>query len=72
MGFFGASPDARVTDPHYELPEGITEFKCPFSKKDVTPLKACEDEKFYCFYQEGSFHFKTVTIITIKSSYSYM
>ena len=51
MGFLGASPDARVTDPYCELPEGVKELlnlKCPFSKKDVTPLEACEDEKFYC------------------------
>lgn len=46
MGFLGASPDARVTDPYCELSEEIAEFKCPFSKKDVTPLEACEDEIF--------------------------
>ena len=58
MGFFGASPDACVTDPYCELPEGIAEYKCPFSKKDVTPREACEDESFYCTYLGGSFHLK--------------
>ena len=36
MGWLGASPDARVTDPHCDLPDGIAEFKCPFSKKGDT------------------------------------
>ena len=58
MGFLGASPNACVTDPYCELPEGIAEFKCTFSKKDVTPREACEDESFYCTYQEGSFILK--------------
>ena len=26
MGFLGASPDACVTDPYCELPEGIAKF----------------------------------------------
>jgi len=33
MGWLGASPDVRVTDPYSDLPKGIAEFKCPFSKK---------------------------------------
>ena len=37
IGFLGASPDARVTDPHCELMEGIAEFKCPYSKKRHLP-----------------------------------
>ena len=58
MGFLGASPDARVTDPHCELSEGIAEFKCPFSKRNIAPQDACEDESFYCIYQNGSFCLK--------------
>ena len=30
-------------------------YKCPFSKKDVTPREACEDETFYYTYLGGSF-----------------
>ena len=50
MGWLGASPgDARIIDPHSNLPNGIAEFKCPFSKKEVTPREACDDPNFYCF-----------------------
>ena len=57
MGWFGASPDASVTDPHSEFPNGIAEFKCPYSKKELTPRAACEDTKFYCYY-DGGIHLK--------------
>ena len=57
MGWLGASPDARVTDPHIDFPDGIAEFKCPFSKKQVTPRKACDDPNFYC-YNESGLHLK--------------
>ena len=30
MGWLGASPDAKVTDPSFQPPDGIAEFKCPF------------------------------------------
>ena len=46
MGWLGASPDARVTDPHSDFPEGIAEFKCPFSKKELAPCEACNDPDF--------------------------
>ena len=36
MGFLGASPDACVYDPHCEITEGIAEFKCPYSKREVS------------------------------------
>ena len=50
MGWLGASLDARVTDPHSDFPDGIAEFKCPFSKKEMTPHEACDDTNFYCYY----------------------
>ena len=53
MGWFGATPDAFVTDPHSTFPNGIAEFKCPYTKKDLAPREACEDTKFYCYYDEG-------------------
>ena len=55
MGFLGASLDARVTNPHCELTEGIAEFKCPYSKREVSLLEACSVSKFYCHYKDGSF-----------------
>ena len=58
MGFLGASPDARVSDPHCELTEGIAEFKCPYSKREVLPVEACSDSNFYCHYKDGSFCLK--------------
>ena len=57
MRWFGASPDACVIDPHSEFPDGIAEFKCPYSKKELTPREACEDTKFYCYY-DGGIHLK--------------
>ena len=57
MGWFGASPDACVIDPHSEFPDGIAEFKCPYSKKELTPREACEDTKFCCYY-DGGIHLK--------------
>ena len=53
MGWFGASPDARVTDPHSDFPDGIAEFKCPYAKREMTPSEACEDPNFYCVYDNG-------------------
>ena len=47
-GWLGASLDAWVTDPSCNLTQGIAEFKCPYSKLDITPEKACEDPKFCC------------------------
>ena len=58
MGWIGASPDALVTDPSFVLPNGIAEFKCPFSKKDISPSKACSDPDFYCSFQNSSFQLK--------------
>ena len=55
MGFLGASPDAHVTDPHCELMEGIAEFECPYSKREVSLLEACSYSKFCCHYKDGSF-----------------
>ena len=45
-GWLGASPDARVSDPSREL-FGIAEFKCPYTKRDVSPATACDDPNFY-------------------------
>lgn len=47
MGFLSASPDARVYNPHCEITEGIAEFKCPYSKREVSLVEACSDSNFY-------------------------
>lgn len=47
-GWIGASPDGRVRYLHGNYEEGILEVKCPFSKREVTPRKACADNRFYC------------------------
>ena len=52
MGWFGASPDALVTDPDSELPQGIAEFKCPYSKRELTPQEACRDPTFLLFSRQ--------------------
>ena len=57
MGWFGASPDAFVTDPHSNFSNGIAEFKCPYSKREMTPRDACQDSSFYCSF-DGNLHLK--------------
>ena len=42
-GWLGASPDAKVLDPYFSSPNGIAEFKCPYSKQDKSPQEACKD-----------------------------
>ena len=41
-GWLGASPDGWVNNPSCNLVRGIAEFKCPYTKLDVTPEEACE------------------------------
>ncbi len=59
----GASPDAWVHDSSCEFPDGIAEFKCPYSKADVSPSEACEDPSFYCDFTDGK--------LRLKCSHSY-
>ena len=60
MGWLGASPDAFVTDPSEKnmIYNGIVEFKCPFSKKNISPIDACSDPGFYCHVNNGQLHLK--------------
>lgn len=53
IGWFGASPDARVRDPHSDFPDDIVEFKCPYPKRKMTPCEACQDPNFYCISDNG-------------------
>ena len=56
MGWLGASPDAFVIDPSEIICNGIVEFKCPFSKKDVLPQEACRDPNFYLMFTDNEYH----------------
>ena len=58
-GWLGASPDARVYDPSSSKCNGIAEFKCPYSKRDKSPLESCEDPNFFCeLHDSGISHLK--------------
>lgn len=53
-GWLGASPDGWVVDPSAGVASnGMAEFKCPFTKADVSPEEACKDDKFYCTMVNG-------------------
>ena len=56
MGWLGASPDSFVADPSNILSDGIAEFKCPFTKKDLSPFDACQDPTFYCTMSNNQLH----------------
>ena len=57
-GWLGASPDAKVFDPSCSTINGIAEFKCPYSKRDKSPKKACNHPSFFCELVNGSFKLK--------------
>jgi NAD-dependent dihydropyrimidine dehydrogenase PreA subunit len=59
LGWLGASLDAVVTDPSTIFVDGIAEFKCPFTKKDISPFEACQDPNFYCtMTDDNNLHLK--------------
>ena len=58
MGWLGATLDAFVNDPTYDLSNGIAEFKCPYSVKNITPLEACQKPSFYCTMVNEKLHLK--------------
>ena len=69
MGWLGASPDAFVTDNSEPVfRNGIAEFKCPFSKKDVSPVDACTDQRFYCSLDDNKMHLKRNHIYLLSPS----
>ncbi len=45
-------------DPSSTHPDGIAEFKCPYSKADIDPHEACEDQSFYCSLINNKLHLK--------------
>ncbi|XP_064622873.1 uncharacterized protein LOC135485074 [Lineus longissimus] len=59
--WLGASPDGKILDEKSGL--GQLEIKCPMSYKDIDPLDACKDDKFYCELVDGK--------PTLKRSHNY-
>ena len=47
-GWIGVSPDGRVTDLTANKPLGLIAVKCPYTKREMTPMEACKDPNFYC------------------------
>lgn len=48
-GWLGCSPDDWVVDPDSQDPDGIAEYKCPYTARDMTPQEACTSIKdFFC------------------------
>lgn len=53
-GWLGCSPDDWVVDPDSSDSEGIAEYKCPYSAREVTPYDACLSVKnFFCKVEDG-------------------
>ncbi len=66
-GWLGASPDAWIYDPSSTNPDGIAEFKCPYSKADIDPHEACEDQSLYCSLINNKLHLKREFILPSNS-----
>ena len=47
-GWLASSPDGIVSDTSDKLYTGLLEIKCPYTKRDILPEDACQDENFYC------------------------
>jgi hypothetical protein len=57
-GWIGASPDGQVTDLTAAEPRGLIEVKCPFTKREASPMEACKDPNFYCEIIGSKIHLK--------------
>ena len=71
QGWLGASPDRCVTDESAELPHGIVEIKCPYSKREMTPEEACGNSLFCCELVDADNYLKLPRIYSFKFSCSY-
>lgn len=57
-GFLGCSPDDWVEDK-VTSENGVAEYKCPYSARDITPQEACTAIKgFFCMLQDGNVKLK--------------
>ena len=66
-----ASPDGLVTDPAENLPQGIVEFKNPYSVRDNTIQEATSSKKGFCLNsmtQQVKYHLKLTMNITTRYS----
>ena len=63
QGWLGCSPDDWVVDPDYQDPNGIAEYKCPYSIRGITPHEACQKKSFFCKVEAGNF--------TLQRNHSY-
>ena len=61
LGWLGASPDERVTDPSSQYVNGTVEFKCPYAYRDKKLQEAYKDEHFYCGLNDNGTIFLKVT-----------
>ena len=53
-GWLGCSPDNWVVNPDNEDPNGLVEYKCPYSAREITPSEACTSLKgFFCNLENG-------------------
>ena len=58
-GFLGCSPDGWVKDEAASNPNGVAEYKCPYSARNMTPQEACTQIKgFFCTLQDGTMKLK--------------
>lgn len=46
--WLGASPDGKVLDPSASKPDGIVEYKNPYSARDLSLEEACCTKKLFC------------------------
>jgi hypothetical protein len=51
--WLGASPDDRVHDPDAAMPNGLAEYKNPYTARDFTILEACEKLASFCLEKQG-------------------
>ncbi len=62
-GWLGCSPDDWVVDPDSEDPNGVAEYKCPYTARDMTPIEACTYIKgFFCRLVDGKVTLQTIII----------
>lgn len=63
-GWLGSSPDDWVFDPDSAIPNGISEYKCPYTARDMTPREACTSLKgFFCRLVDGK--------VTLQRNHNY-
>ena len=64
-GWLGCSPDDWVVDPDSaEDTNGIAEYKCPYTAREMTPAEACNNIKgFFCTLRGES--------VTLRQNHNY-